>query len=381
MRKSNVLLAVAALAIVVGCCFFLLNKPDSGADSSTEDGSASVSTEEEAAPAESGNTESSATGGSSGEPTSPGTTVAPVDATAAYYVSEQDGVELYAQADDSSEVVAWKSYGTSLAIVGTREGWGMLQTDSNETAWVDMDSVNVYDQNAKGYQVNAEKYNGVLLHTTPDMDGATTIRIPHGTILKSTQVSNGFLYINYSGEDSDSGNIVANAQGYVALIWLTPLYELPEDLPDDEEEELTPAYYISHQDGAYVHSQPSTDSTSIAKLPYGTSFNLLNQSGDWGQFAYGEEMVWIDMDWIDAYDWDITTYTVNAEKHNGALLHTAADMDSDATIRIPSGAIVESAGIENGFLYVVYSGMDNDSGSYVEDIEGYIALIWLDPQS
>ena len=79
-----------------------------------------------------------------------------------------------------------------------------------------------------GYQVNAEKYNGALLHKSADPDSETLkIRIPTGTIFwlgeNAKEAENDMLYVTYTGVNADSGKEVQKAEGYVDLRWMTPV--------------------------------------------------------------------------------------------------------------------------------------------------------------
>ena len=81
-----------------------------------------------------------------------------------------------------------------------------------------------------GYQVDAEKYNGAMLHKSADPDSESLgIRVPTGTIFlygkNAVEEENGMLHVIYTGIDADSGEKTEQVEGYIALRWLSPVYK------------------------------------------------------------------------------------------------------------------------------------------------------------
>lgn len=137
-------------------------------------------------------------------------------------------------------------------------------------------------------------------------------------------------------------------------------------------------YFVSNENGGVnIREKPSNNAESLGKLAYGDDVIISNRNGSWGEITFKNQSAWIHLDYVQPYEENAVRYVVSENKYNGVVIHTKADFESESLIRIPEGTVLESSITKNGFLRVVYSGEDADTGNIYRNVEGYVALIWL----
>ncbi|MCR5636471.1 MAG: SH3 domain-containing protein [Clostridiales bacterium] len=284
------------------------------------------------------------------------------DVAGEYKVTTQGGNLILRDAPNSSgKQLALIPNGTILTITQVSNGYGKTVYQGID-GWVSMNYVvrtgDISNLTANGdYKVTTNGGN-LILRAEPSASAKQLDLIPNGTLLKITEVKNGYgktVYNGYTGwvsmsyltplsqEQSlgsyvvsvSSGNLIlreqpstASAQldlipkgtvvyiteikngfgkttyhgktGWVSMNYLTFLSTENKETDTEKNNNYTPGRYDVTTNGGnlILREQPSSASAQLALIPNGTALVITEFNGDWGKTTYAGKTGWVSMDWV-----------------------------------------------------------------------------------
>jgi len=216
-------------------------------------------------------------------------------------------------------------------------------------------SGNITENTGTSYIIKTQ-VDPLNMRKSPDNSSDIITRIPKGTKVNVSEISNGWAYVIWNGYE-----------GYCSMTYLEP-----ENTSDNNSSETNTAvsseYVVNTQiDPLNMRKESDDSSDIITRIPKGTKVEVKEIKDNWAYVSWNGYEGYCSMTYLKSVDTDTSSeeYVVNTQIDP---LNMRKEPDSSAGIitRIPKGTKVEVKEIKDNWAYVIWNGF-----------EGYCSMTYL----
>ncbi|MCR5636098.1 MAG: SH3 domain-containing protein [Clostridiales bacterium] len=242
---------------------------------------------------------------------------------------------------------------TLLTITEISNGFGKT-VYNGQTGWVSMSYMAYVGQSSDtpvqqetGYYKVTLSSGNLTLRSSASSNGDRLGLVPNGTVVKITEISNGYGKTTYAGQT-----------GWLSMIYLTKT-DNPQDNPNPQGNTYT---VTTSATALNIRATASASGQIIGSVPKGTVVTVTETSNGFGKITYGSTTGWVSMEYLTATSGGgenngpkLGTYRVNIE--SGTLNFRATPSSNGTRIDgVPKDTLLVITEISNGFGKAIYKG-------------------------